>query len=62
MPASSPPPQTGTAVVIKELLRFFKGARAIGIRRTDCQAWEVKRGKKLKPSTSSSCLLTPACT
>ena len=36
---------------LKELLRFFKTSRVIDICRTDCQAWEVKRGQKLKSST-----------
>lgn len=36
---------------LKQLLRFFKGARVVDIRRIDCQTWELKRGKKLKSSS-----------
>jgi len=36
---------------LKELLRFFKGARVVDIRRLDCQSWELNRGKKLKNSS-----------
>lgn len=35
----------------KQLNRYFKGARVVDIRRTDCQEWEIKRGKGLKAST-----------
>ncbi|WP_269523028.1 tyrosine-type recombinase/integrase [Coraliomargarita parva] len=35
----------------KQLLPYFKGSRISDIRRTDCQSWEVKRGKKLNSST-----------
>jgi len=36
---------------VKQLLRFFGGARVADIRKVDCQAWEIKRGKNLKSST-----------
>lgn len=35
----------------KQLKAFFTGSRVIDLRRTDCQAWEVKRGKVLKSSS-----------
>jgi integrase len=36
---------------VRELNRFFKGSRVSDLKRTDCQNWEVKRGKNLSSST-----------